>query len=51
MLLRDSGDSGATDVAIEKFEISLAEMPNDLALDALARMLDRKGLAFHPLRT
>jgi tetratricopeptide (TPR) repeat protein len=44
MLLRDSGDPQATDLAIEKFETALAETPNDvLAVDALARMLDRKG--------
>lgn len=44
MLLRDSGDPEATDLAIEKFEICLRETPNDaVAVDALARMLDRKG--------
>lgn len=44
MLLRDSGDPEATDLAIEKFETALAETPNDVvAIHALAHMLDRKG--------
>lgn len=58
MLLRDSGDPEATDQAIEKFEISLAETPNDaVATHALAVMLERKGAhrrviqLLEPLRT
>jgi tetratricopeptide (TPR) repeat protein len=44
MLLRDSGDPDATDMAIEKFEVALAETPNDpVATHALAHMLDRTG--------
>jgi tetratricopeptide (TPR) repeat protein len=44
MLLRDSGEPGATDQAIEKFEVSLAETPNDpVATHALAVMLERQG--------
>jgi hypothetical protein len=44
MMLRDSGDPDATDLAIEKFEIALAETPNDaVATHALASMLERKG--------
>lgn len=44
MLLRDSGDPEATDLAIEKFETALQESPNDvLAIHALAHMFDRKG--------
>ncbi len=44
MLLRTSGDPGATDAAIEKFEIALKETPNDvLAIHALASMLFRKA--------
>lgn len=45
MLLKDSGGPQATEDAIEKFETALVETPNDvLAIDALARMLDRKGV-------
>lgn len=44
MLLKDSGQSESTDLAIEKFEIALAETPNDvMAIHALATMLERKG--------
>lgn len=44
MLLKDSGDPNATDLAIEKFEISLRETPNDVvAIHALANMLERRG--------
>ncbi|MFS8085735.1 MAG: hypothetical protein ACMG6H_08910, partial [Acidobacteriota bacterium] len=44
MLLRDSGQAEATDLAIEKFEIALLETPNDVvAVHALAHMLDRRG--------
>jgi tetratricopeptide (TPR) repeat protein len=44
MLLRDSGDPQATELAIEKFEAALVETPNDvLAIHALSHMLDRKG--------
>lgn len=44
MLLRDSGEPEATDLAIEKFETALIETPNDvLAIHALAHMLERKG--------
>lgn len=44
MLLRDSGDPKATELAIEKFETALVETPGDaLAIHALAHMLDRKG--------
>ncbi len=45
MLLRDSGRSDATDLAIEKFETARKETPNDPALiHALAMMYDRKGV-------
>lgn len=44
MLLRHSGAPDATDQAIEKFEVALAETPNDVVtIDALARMHDRRG--------
>jgi len=44
MLLRDSGDPDATELAIEKFEVALAETPNDpVTIHALAHMLSRKG--------
>lgn len=44
MLLRQSGDPQATDMAIEKFEISLGETPNDaIAATALAGLLEKKG--------
>jgi lipopolysaccharide biosynthesis regulator YciM len=44
MLLRDSGDPNATDLAIEKLEIAHAEEPADvLATHALAHMLSKKG--------
>jgi len=44
MLLRDSGDPRATDLAMEKFEEALHETPNDVvAVHALANMLVRKG--------
>lgn len=44
MLLRNSGDPDATDLAISKFEIALRESPNDvLCIHALADMLARKG--------
>lgn len=44
MLLRDSGLPGATDQAIEKFEIALQETPNDpIAVHALAHMVSRAG--------
>lgn len=44
MLLKDSGQSEATDLAIEKFEVALLETPNDVVtIHALAHMLDRKG--------
>jgi tetratricopeptide (TPR) repeat protein len=43
-LLRESGESNATDLAIEKFEIARRETPNDpITLYGLASMLDRKG--------
>lgn len=63
MLLRDSGDPRATDLAVEKFEVAVAETPNDeVATHALAHMLQRKGafrrvaellepLRNHPRRT
>jgi tetratricopeptide (TPR) repeat protein len=45
MLLRDAGEPGATDRAIEKFEIALEELPNDaVATHALAVMWQRKGV-------
>ena len=45
MLLRESGRPDATNLAIEKFEVALAETPNDDKLvHALATMLDRKGV-------
>lgn len=44
MLLRDSGDPDATDLAIRNFETALIETPNDvLAKHALAHMFSRKG--------
>ena len=44
MMLRDSGERDATDQAIEKFEVAVAEAPNDtVARYALATVLDRKG--------
>jgi tetratricopeptide (TPR) repeat protein len=44
MLLRDSGVLGATEQAIDKFEIALQETPNDpIALHALAHMVSRVG--------
>jgi tetratricopeptide (TPR) repeat protein len=44
MLLRDSGDPEATDLAINNFEMALSETPNDaLAKHALAHMFSRKG--------
>jgi tetratricopeptide (TPR) repeat protein len=44
MLLRDSGDPEATDLAITNFETALSETPNDvLAKHALAHMFSRKG--------
>ncbi len=44
MLLRDSGDPEATDLAIRNFETALSETPNDvLAKHALAHMFSRKG--------
>jgi tetratricopeptide (TPR) repeat protein len=44
MLLRNSGLPDATDLAIEKFETALLEMPNDpVTVHALATMYDRKG--------
>ena len=44
MLLKDSGDPQATDLAIDKFENALDETPNDvLAIHALANMLERRG--------
>lgn len=45
MLLKDSGRSDATDLAIEKYEIAMKETPNDTFLvHALAFMYDRKGM-------
>jgi tetratricopeptide (TPR) repeat protein len=44
MLLKDSGDPDATDIAIKNFETCLIETPNDvLAKHALAHMFSRKG--------
>ncbi len=44
MLLRDSGDHDATDLALEKFEIAHAEDLTDVvAIHALAHMLSKKG--------
>jgi len=44
MLLRDSGDPNAIDLAIEKLGIAHAEDPQDaLATHALAHMLSRRG--------
>lgn len=44
MLLKDSGDPQATDLAIEKFEIALRETPHDVvAIHAYANMLERRG--------
>lgn len=44
MLLKDSGDPQATDLAIDRFETALKETPNDvLTIHALANMLDRRG--------
>jgi predicted Zn-dependent protease len=44
MLLRNSGDPDATELALEKFEVALAETPNDVVtIHALAHMLSRKG--------
>lgn len=44
MLLRNSGESDAAEKAIEKFEIALAETPNDaIAIHALAHMRARRG--------
>lgn len=44
ILLRDSGDPQATDLAIEKFEVALSETPNDVvAIHAFASMLERRG--------
>ena len=49
MLLRNSGLPDATDLAIEKFETALVEMPNDpITIHALATMYDRKG-AYYPV--
>lgn len=46
LLLKDSGDPNATDLAVEKFEESLRESPNDvIALTQLAQMLARKGFS------
>jgi tetratricopeptide (TPR) repeat protein len=43
-LLRESGEANATDLAIEKFEIALKEVPNDpITIYGMASMLDRKG--------
>lgn len=45
LLLKDSGDPTATNQAIEKFEIALAETPNDTQIILpLLEMLDRKGM-------
>lgn len=45
MILRDSGESGATDLAIQKFETAIQESPNDpVTRIALARMYVRKGM-------
>jgi len=44
MLLRDSGEPGATDRAVSNFELALKETPNDpIAKHALGHMLFRKG--------
>ncbi len=45
MILKNSGDILATDLAIEKFETALKDTPHDvLAIHALAMMYDRKGV-------
>jgi lipopolysaccharide biosynthesis regulator YciM len=45
MLLKNSGDPEATDLAIQKFEVALLENRHDVvAAHALATMLARKGV-------
>ncbi len=44
LLLRDSGAPNATDLAIQAFETTLKETPNDpIAIYGVCAMLDRKG--------
>ena len=57
ILLKDCGDPGATDLAIEKLELSMAETPNDIqVVYPLVELLDGKGaykkviLILEPLR-